>query len=67
MKFTPSLHLAVFQKRYKRFFADVIDSENELLTIHCPNTGSMKNCVVEKSPCWYSLSNNPKRKTTRNT
>jgi len=30
--------------------------------VHCPNTGSMKNCQVENSPCWYSLSDNPKRK-----
>ena len=62
MKLTPSLLLGKFQKRYKRFFSDVINVDGQLLTIHCPNTGSMKNCLVENSDCWYSLSDNPKRK-----
>jgi len=53
---------ATFIKRYKRFFTDIRTEQGELLTVHCPNTGSMKNCQVENSPCWYSLSNNPKRK-----
>lgn len=62
MKLKPGLFLGRFQKRYKRFFGDVIDVDGQLLTIHCPNTGSMKNCLVENSDCWYSLSDNPKRK-----
>lgn len=62
MKSKTKLYPAVFVKRYKRFFADVIDSEGNLITLHCPNTGSMKNCLEIKSPCWYSLSDNPKRK-----
>lgn len=53
---------ATFIKRYKRFFTDIRTEQGELLTVHCPNTGSMRNCQVENSPCWYSLSNNPKRK-----
>jgi sugar fermentation stimulation protein A len=56
------LHRAFFLKRYKRFFADVQTESGELLTLHCANTGSMQNCLVEGSPCWYSLSDNPKRK-----
>ena len=62
MKIAPPLFPATFEKRYKRFFADVRTPSGELLTLHCPNTGSMKNCLVEGSPCWYSLSDNPKRK-----
>lgn len=62
MKITPAFLPATFNKRYKRFFADVTDSNGQTLTIHCPNTGSMKNCLVPESTCWYSLSNNPKRK-----
>ena len=58
----PQLYPAVFVRRYKRFFADVMDSQGNLMTIHCPNTGSMKNCLIEGSNCWYSLSDNPKRK-----
>lgn len=53
---------ATFVRRYKRFFVDVLDGQGHLLTIHCPNTGSMKNCLQENTPCWYSLSDNPKRK-----
>ena len=59
---SPQLFPAVFLRRYKRFFADVIDAHGNLMTIHCPNTGSMKNCQIEGSNCWYSLSDNPKRK-----
>jgi sugar fermentation stimulation protein A len=62
MKLSPHLFLGRFQKRYKRFFSDIINTDEKLLTIHCPNTGSMKNCLVENSVCWYSLSENPKRK-----
>lgn len=62
MLFTPPLIQATLLKRYKRFLADVVLETGETLTVHCPNTGSMKNCVVEHSPCWLSDSNNPKRK-----
>ncbi|HAZ80087.1 MAG TPA: DNA/RNA nuclease SfsA [Porticoccaceae bacterium] len=58
----PVLYQATFIRRYKRFFADVVNSNGELITVHCPNTGSMRNCQIENSPCWYSLSDNPKRK-----
>ena len=62
MDIKPAFLPAQFEKRYKRFFADVTDAQGQRLTIHCPNTGSMKNCLVPGSQCWYSLSDNPKRK-----
>jgi len=62
MQGSPTLFLGSFVRRYKRFFTDIIDEKGNLLTVHCPNTGSMKNCQVEGSECWYSLSDNPKRK-----
>ena len=62
MRTLPILFPATFVKRYKRFFTDVLDLQNNLVTVHCPNTGSMRHCQVEGSPCWYSLSDNPKRK-----
>jgi sugar fermentation stimulation protein A len=49
-------------KRYKRFLADVRLDNDEMITVHCPNTGSMKNCVEENAEIWLSDSNNPKRK-----
>ena len=49
-------------KRYKRFLADVRLDNNEVITVHCPNTGSMKNCVEENAEIWLSDSDNPKRK-----
>lgn len=62
MKYEPPLHPALLLRRYKRFFADIQLPSGDLLTIHCPNTGSMLNCLVPETPCWYSLSDNPKRK-----
>jgi sugar fermentation stimulation protein A len=49
-------------KRYKRFLADVRLDNDEVITVHCPNTGSMKNCVEENAEIWLSDSDNPKRK-----
>ena len=62
MKFTQKLLEGRLIKRYKRFFADVELSSGEIVTAHCPNTGSMKNCLVEGGVCWVSESDNPKRK-----
>ncbi len=62
MKFDPPLQKAQLLTRYKRFLADVKLANDEIITVHCPNTGSMKNCVVENSHCWISDSHNPKRK-----
>ncbi len=61
MKFTPPLVRARFLRRYKRFLADV-ELDGERITVHCPNTGSMTNCLVEGSDCWLMPSDNPKRK-----
>ena len=62
MKFDPPFEQAVFVKRYKRFFADVELLDGSTLTIHCANTGSMQHCLNPGTPCWFSRSNNPKRK-----
>lgn len=61
MKYASRLQAGRWIKRYKRFFLDV-ETDNGVLTIHCPNTGSMKNCGSEGDTVWYSLSDNPKRK-----
>ncbi len=62
MEFNPPLIKAKLLKRYKRFLADVQFNDGSIVTVHCPNTGSMKNCLVENSDCWLSSSDNPKRK-----
>jgi sugar fermentation stimulation protein A len=49
-------------QRYKRFLADVLLPSGETITLHCPNTGSMKNCIQPMSPCWYSTSVSATRK-----
>lgn len=62
MKFLPEFQHGVLLKRYKRFLADVRLPSGDEITIHCPNTGSMKACLAEGSACWFSQSDNPKRK-----
>lgn len=62
MKFRYPLNQAIFLRRYKRFLADVQMDNGEIMTIYCPNTGAMTHCMVEGSPCWYSTSDNAKRK-----
>lgn len=62
MEFPDPLLPATLIRRYKRFLADVELPDGEITTLHCPNTGSMKNCQEPGSRIWYSLSDNPKRK-----
>lgn len=62
MIFTPALEQGRLIKRYKRFLADIQLDSGELLTIHCPNTGSMHNCMLPGGRVWFSRSNDPKRK-----
>ena len=62
MRFEPALEQGRLLRRYKRFLADIETATGELLTIHCPNTGSMFNCMVEGGQVWFSRSNDPKRK-----
>ena len=61
MEFTKSLIKGKLVKRYKRFFAD-IKLNKEVITAHCPNTGSMKGLLDENNEVFISKNNNPKRK-----
>ena len=62
MHFPIKLETATLLKRYKRFLADVRLENGQELTIHCPNSGSMRSCSEPGSPVCYSTSDNPKRK-----
>jgi sugar fermentation stimulation protein A len=56
------LQPATFLKRYKRFMADVKLPNGEIITVHCPNSGSMKTLLTPNVPCAIHDSQNPKRK-----
>ena len=61
MKFKERLLQGTLIKRYKRFFAD-IKYKNEVITAHCPNSGSMMGLLDSGNKVWFSISNNPNRK-----
>ncbi len=62
MHFETPLQAATLVKRYKRFLADVITDEGREITVHCPNSGSMRGCSTPGSKVMLSTSPNPKRK-----
>ena len=61
MDFENELIPGVLIKRYKRFFAD-IKLKNKIITVHCPNPGSMFRLLDKGNPVWITKSNNEKRK-----
>ena len=61
MEFTKSLLKGKLIKRYKRFFADVRINK-EIVTAHCPNTGSMKGLLDEGNEVYLLPNKDPKRK-----
>ena len=58
----PELVTGTLIKRYKRFLADVKLSNGQLVTAHCPNTGSMTGCSEPGSPVYLTYHDDPKRK-----
>ena len=61
MEFTKSLVKGKLIKRYKRFFVDVKIGK-EIVTAHCPNTGSMKGLLDIGNEVYLLPNNDPKRK-----
>ena len=61
MEFTKSLIKGKLIRRYKRFFTDV-KLDKEIVTAHCPNTGSMKGLLEEGNDVYLLPNNDPKRK-----
>ena len=61
MEFNKTLIKGKLVKRYKRFFTD-IKVNKEIVTAHCPNTGSMKGLIDKNNEVWISKNDDPKRK-----
>lgn len=62
MKFPQVLQAGRLVSRYKRFLADVVMEDGRLLTVHCPNSGSMLGCREPGSQVLVSQSDRPGRK-----
>ena len=58
----PELVRGILIKRYKRFLADVKLDSGDVVTAHCPNTGTMMACSQSGQPVYLSRHDNPKRK-----
>jgi sugar fermentation stimulation protein A len=61
MEFSKPLVKGKLIKRYKRFFTD-IKINNEIITAHCPNTGSMYGLLDKGNEVYLLPNNDPKRK-----
>jgi sugar fermentation stimulation protein A len=58
----PRLFPGILIKRYKRFLADIRLNSGEVVTAHCPNSGSMRACCEPGRRVHVSCHNQPKRK-----
>lgn len=62
MQYSGKLIQGKFLKRYKRFFVDVLLDNHEIVTAHCPNTGSMMGLKEEGFLVRLTQNDDPKRK-----
>lgn len=62
MRFAQSLLPGRLISRYKRFLADIRLASGEIITAHCPNSGSMLGCAQPGFSVMVSVSTNPARR-----
>ncbi|HEX8960267.1 MAG TPA: DNA/RNA nuclease SfsA [Geobacteraceae bacterium] len=62
MRLPSPLYPGILIRRYQRFLADIELEDGAVVTVHCPNSGSMKGCAVPGSPVLVSLAVNPHRR-----
>lgn len=62
MRFAAPLIRGTLVRRYKRFLADVALAGGEIVTAHCPNSGSMLTVDLPGAEVWLSPAPDPRRK-----
>lgn len=63
MQFHPKLKKGKLIRRYKRFLADIVLDNGDVVIAHCTNSGSMRSCLEEGAEVWLTPVDDPKRKT----
>ncbi|XOF32851.1 MAG: hypothetical protein ACL93V_12620 [Candidatus Electrothrix sp. YB6] len=61
MQLPPIWQTGILLRRYKRFLADILLTDGNELTVHCPNPGAMLGCSTPGSPVVIFSSFIPRR------
>ncbi len=63
IRFPSSMQRGYFKERLNRFVAIVSSESNELVKIHVPNSGRLRELLQERAEVWYTLNSVVSRKT----